>query len=135
MGRNRFVKPKTVRLELSDGDWIEIKDELNVGEFRDAAGAGLSRAVASETKEGDLEYITEFGEFAIKRAAIYLVDWSFVDADGDEVELTFDAVRQLDNETFEEIEEAIDKHVEAKQAAKKSKAEGEEKNAEADATK
>ena len=40
MGRHtRFVKPKVIRVKISDGDWIEIKRELNVGERKQMTAA------------------------------------------------------------------------------------------------
>ena len=47
MGKNRFVTPDTARVELSDGDWIEIKERLTYGEQQRLAGGALTRMSGS----------------------------------------------------------------------------------------
>ena len=41
MGRNWFVSPETVTLELADGQWIEVKERLTYGEEQRLAGGAL----------------------------------------------------------------------------------------------
>ena len=110
--RNRFVLPEVVRLDLSDGDWIEVKKRLTNGERRRLNTAALSKSVAiggESTNEVDID----FAEFGTARALAYLVDWSFRDAQGLRVEVTRSAYESLDEETSDEIDKALDAHIEA----------------------
>lgn len=99
MGRNRDVPPETVRLPLSDGDFLTVIKELNAGEYLDmlenqAAGQQLARVIA------------------------YLVSWTVVGA-GDtpipySVQMSRDERRSVlrgrDVWTLVEITQAIEAH-------------------------
>jgi len=110
MGRNRFVTPETVRLSLSDGDWIEVKRRLTNGEARRLSTAGLAKSMAmgGETKEVGVDW----AEFSLARAATWIVEWSFED-DGRRVPFSREALETLDEATAAEIDAALDEHVKA----------------------
>jgi hypothetical protein len=108
-----FAQPEPERLELSDGQWIMVRKTLNHGEQR----AALAR-ISLQLPDGGL---------AVNRLAVsdetvisYLLDWSLCDLQGqpvvirnasaDVVQARLDA---LDPDRFEEIKDAIDRHVEA----------------------
>jgi len=69
--RPRIVIPTTERVELSDSDWLELKREISYGESLE-----LSNSTRLENGQIDLK------DYYLTRAALWLVDWSFVDADG-----------------------------------------------------
>jgi len=136
MGRlDRFVTPKTVRLEISDGDWIEIKRELTVGERKRIQIAGMTHIQGDDDSETPIIKIN-MNDMVFAKVNEYLVDWSFaqpslnqrgmqiMDKDGNPeivpVELTQQAVLNLDESTFEEIKDAIEKHEEALEKEKKA---------------
>jgi hypothetical protein len=108
VGRNRFVEPRTVRLPLTDGDWIEVKDELTVGETKTYEASGLGAG-------GAIDWPTYY----IARVCVYLQDWSLRDAQDKPVDVSREAVSALDTDTFTEIENAISAHRKAKADAKK----------------
>lgn len=116
MGRNRFVTPETVRLDLTDGDWIEVKRDLTFAEREQITAAAFSPSVAGP------EIGINWATAKIKRMLVWLVDWSFVDARGKSVAITQDSLGALDGETADEIEAAINGHVEARAAEKKAMA-------------
>ncbi len=120
--RNRFVKPKTIRLEISDGDWIEIKKELTVGERKRMFASGLKQMQTSGT--GDPKFDIDPVEMSFAKVREYLVGWSFEEEDNKgevaPIDLSDDAVRNLDESTFEEIETAIDEHIEKLEKEKKA---------------
>jgi hypothetical protein len=122
--RNRFVKPKTISVPISDGDTIQIKRELTVGERKRMFAAGLKQMSAGGEGE-DPKFDIDPVEMSFAKVQEYLVDWSFEEEDdkGDviPVELSDDAIRNMDQETFEEIETAIDEHVEKLDKEKKAK--------------
>lgn len=109
---SRFVSTESVRLDLSDGDWIEIKKELSYGDMQ---------SVASQTR-GD------FTASEINIVAAYLLDWSFKDAHDKPVSIESDAqkvaaLRNLTQAAFREIDAAIEAHAKGVAEAKKPKAE------------
>lgn len=104
MGRKRFISPDVVRLELSDGDWIEIKEELTFGESERLKAMGLSYNIATNGLDVDIS------TFDVQKLAMWLVDWSFRGADDKPVTVTVAAIESLEPETAQEIEAAIEKH-------------------------
>lgn len=109
MSRNRFVTPDTVRLPLSDGDFIEVKRRLTNGERRRLNTAALGKSIPVGLDV--TEVAINFEEMGIARALAYIVDWSFED-DGRRVPVSREAFLSLDEETAAEIDAALDAHVE-----------------------
>lgn len=114
MARSRFVTPTTVRLDISEGDWIEIKERLDFGEAQALAQAGLRQEGSMLGGTPDMRL--DLAAYKIERLVAYLVDWSFRDADGRAVDVTRASIRALDPATAAEIDAAIDAHVEAMDA-------------------
>jgi hypothetical protein len=110
MGRDRVVKPRTERLPLSDGDWIEVKRQLNHGERED-----LLATMAESTEDGG----QRLDRRIFRRATVlaYLVGWSF-ESEGQPLayspllsELERDSLlRSLDQPSFEELYQAVVRH-------------------------
>lgn len=109
--RVRFVTPEVVRLPLSDGDWIEVKKRLSVGEERQAFQQIVGEIKSDGWRRPNLEMV------GIAEMIAYLVDWSFRDARDKPVKVTIDAIRQLDLATFRELETVLTAHVTAMDAA------------------
>ena len=124
MGRNRFVDPRTKRLELSDGDWIEVKERLTFGETEHMRAATIQKKFQlDELGAIDLRAIEISIEQArISKLAEWLADWSFCDSADKPVPLSRQAIEALDPETANEVNEAVDKHIEevSKNATKTS---------------
>ena len=110
MGRCRVVAPESVRLPLSDGDFLTVKKELNAGEYIDAMADGAA---------GNF--------FAVQLA--YLIAWSLVGLDDAPVPYTITqplderraALRSLDVATLKEISAAIEAHASANAIAVQEK--------------
>lgn len=107
MGRNRFVTPETVTLELSDGDWIEVKERLTYGEHKGLTASALSR---TGVLGKDMGVDIDFQAYELSRLEMWLVDWSLCDAAGKRVPVSREAISALDVDTAEEIEEALKQH-------------------------
>ena len=123
MGRtNRFVKPEVVRLDISDGDWIEAKKELSAGEHKEMFAKSIKQmgGVMGEDPTWDMDAVV----LSFSKVETYLVDWSLAEEDGKgvvtPVEISPESIRALNQPTFDEIEEAIDKHIESKGKEKKA---------------
>lgn len=108
--KGRFVRPETVRLDLSDGDWIEVKRTLSIGERR--------KVYARSARYEGGHVVPDF-EMVDKALVLqYLVDWSFVDDQDKRVPVTSDALDNLTPESWREIDAAIKAHEEAQAAAR-----------------
>jgi hypothetical protein len=109
--RIRFVQPEIVRLDLSDGDWVDVKKRLTVGEER-AAFQAIVGEVNSTTgwRRPNVEMV------GVAEMVAYIVRWSFRDANDLPVAVTVDAIKQMDSESFAEIEKALEKHIAAVEA-------------------
>lgn len=103
MGRNRFVKPLIDRLPLSDGDWIDVKHELNAGEVR-----RVFTEMIREQRAGSVAVINP-ERVGITKMLAYIVAWSFMDDNGP-VPFSEAALTHLDQDTFREIMDAVDAH-------------------------
>jgi hypothetical protein len=113
MPRSRFVTPNTVQLDLSDGDWVKVKERLNNEETLRVNN------VFEGYRNGD-ELAVDFAKQSLVRLHTWIVDWSFRDENGRVVPVSWDAIRNLDPDTATEIHEAINKHVKALEEASKN---------------
>lgn len=107
----RFTKPKSVRLPLSDGDYIDITNRLNHGEREDMFARMSPHALELDRRQ-----------VRTAKVVAYLLGWSLTDGDapgeGTPVPMSpdlpeaarIDTIRSLDPDTFIEIYDAIDAH-------------------------
>lgn len=112
----RFVRPDVVRVSLSQGDWIELKRELAIGEAKRAAAA----------VNGEYNPTTGFRRINIEQAGraqvlAYLVGWSLRDEQDRPVLIDDEAskaaaVDRLRVADYQEIENAVDAHIEREAA-------------------
>lgn len=118
--RNSFVEPNTVRIPLADDDWIEVRERLTFGEQQALNSAGLTRVNASTAGAmGDeLGMGIDMARWMVERLYVWLVDWSLVGAHDKPVALTRDAIKALDPDRAQEIQDAIDAHVRAMEEKK-----------------
>jgi len=114
--RSRFTAPTTRRVELSEGDWIEIKDGLSYGEQKRLSSASVKTSMT--TAGAAPEMTVDFEQYALLRISLWVVDWSFEDQNGNRVRVTMEAIAALTQETGDEIDEALTEHIEAIEAEK-----------------
>lgn len=106
-----IVKPKTVRLSLSDGQFLDVKRRLNAGEQQD-----LFAAMAPYLTAGEKPQLKSQSVMTAKILA-YLLGWSLMD-EGVPIPMSPDmpegarlaTLRSLDPDVFREVREAIDSH-------------------------
>jgi len=118
VARCRFVQPELVRIDLSDGDWIEVKRELNAGESRRVAARLVKTMHFNERAEVDAEQV------GFSKVVEYLIDWSLVDIGGRHVPVSEASIRNLESATYTEIEQAIERHEAAVEAAREARKNG-----------
>src|SRR5258706_14780183 len=119
MSKNRVVRPEYTRIEISEGDWIELKNELNVGEKYRLEAAGLKPPVMLNGRPfSPIDWATH----DLERALIFLHKWSLRggEPEGD-IPLDFSGISTLDQESFQEINAAILVHTIAQAEAKKAR--------------
>ncbi len=114
MARCRFVQPDVVRLSLSDGDWIDVKKELNAGESRRVFTRLVKAMHFNEKAEVDPDQV------GLSKVIEFLVGWSLTDQSGKPVPVSEAAINNLDGETYAEIVKAIDVHEAASDAAREA---------------
>jgi hypothetical protein len=113
MPRCRVVRPEPTRLQLTDGDFIDVKRRLNAGEYRDSLTA-VSLPAGSRGEAGRMD-LTMVGFAQVLQ---YLLGWSLIGLDDRPLpyELAMSenerlaTLRSLEPETFNEILNAINAH-------------------------
>jgi|KBSMisStandDraft_5_1062788.scaffolds.fasta_scaffold00317_5 hypothetical protein len=104
MGRCRFVQPGIVRLPLSEGEWIDVKQELTAGEQRHADAGRYKELLAGDRPTLDYE------RMGTTRILAYVIGWSLVGFEGTPEPFDESSLDNLDMDTFQEIAAAIDAH-------------------------
>lgn len=124
-----FVRPETVTLPLSEGQWILVKKRLNAGEQRATFARMYLAGVDGTLKVNPLQT-------GLAQITAYLLDWSLTDDEGKPVVIRDTSVESLTAilnnlapARFKEINTAIDQHVEAMETDRTA-----EKNAQAGET-
>jgi hypothetical protein len=108
---SRFVRPETVKLELTRGDWLLVKRRLTAGEERHAFARILKPTAYGEPMALDFE------RTGLAKMVAYLLDWSLADDGGVVVPIRDQpaavveaALLSLDPSSFAEIHHAITTH-------------------------
>jgi hypothetical protein len=107
MARKWFVNPDTAMIPLGEGDWIEVKKKLTLGEERDAMRL-LYKPVNGMQ-------MPDLGMVGISDVMAYLVDWSIM-RDDKKVDIStdgkrLDALRSLAPEAFDVIHAAVNTNI------------------------
>jgi hypothetical protein len=108
MARNPFVKPEVVRLDLAEGDWVDVKKHLTAGEEARMSGAGLRQMTQEEGKPA---FFLDFEKLRMAQVETYVVAWSFVNEKGNQTKPTPENISALSGDVLKEIGDAIDEHV------------------------
>ena len=126
MPKLRGVKADTVRLPLSDGDWIDVRRELTIGEAR--------RIYSEAYRSTDGATVTVDAQIAsFARSATWITAWSLLGQDGMAIvwpinlslRKKIEILEQLDVDTMVEIEAAIAAHERQAETATEKNANGE----------
>ena len=125
MGRDRIVDPEITRLQISDGDYIDVKVRLNHGEHDDY----LARIAPYQTPGEPIKMETR--QIRTSKVLVYLVGWSLTHK-GQPIayspdmpeNVRVDVLNSLDRPTFSEIYTAIDEHEDKVDAALAKNAKG-----------
>lgn len=118
-----FIAPESTRIDLPEGQWVEVKRRLNVGEQRELFRRVYPAATAGEKLKLDI------AEVGFAKVLAYLLAWSLTDDQQKPVPISEGALNSLGPDKFAYIREAIEAHEDQQDRARDT-----EKNAPAGAT-
>lgn len=103
----RLASNKTIRLELGEGDWLEVRKDMSRRAFISIVVAlSANRDLAAE--EGiDVETATAFGQSLFEAL---VVGWSVQDENGKPVEATVENYQLLSSDSAPIIDAALAEH-------------------------
>jgi hypothetical protein len=131
MGRYRFVQPQTIQLPLSEGDWVEVKKELTIGENRAALNAIAGEVLPSGSRKLNYDVL------GLAELSAWIVDWSFCSLpttdhpNGRKIPFSITALKDLTEEDYREVETVVQAHIakmHAESAARKKARDGEHRS-------
>lgn len=105
-----FVEPAVVRVALAEGEWLDLKRELTVGESM----AVQQRLIKTVRTDGRVE--PDLKEVWKANICAYIVGWSLT-RNGSPVPFSFDAVDNLSKSAWERISQVVTAHIDAGDAA------------------
>lgn len=117
MPKFRFVQPAVVRLDIGDGDWVEIKEQISYGEDQKLTGL-LMQTMRPGSVAVDQEVGMNYAAWAVEKLSTWLVDWSLRDADDKPVPVSKPAIENLTPEAAEAINAAINAYLAKRQEGK-----------------
>jgi len=131
---SRFVKPTEVRLPLSEGDYLIVKEKLTAGEQLEvfarlykAEGGGAGGVTVGKTGVAESMTLDPL-QVGLSMVLGYLLDWSLTDDDGRVVsirnqplDVVTAALRNLEFDDYQEIVAAVQAHDARNQAARQEK--------------
>jgi hypothetical protein len=110
-----------IRLVLSEGEWIDVKRELNAGEARHMHAAAAKETPIGARRVLDLERV------GLVIVLEYLVDWSLLGTDGKTPEpVSESAIKGLDQETYDELEALVGAHDAANASERRARKNGQD---------
>lgn len=109
MPRCPIVRPEVVRVPLTEGDFLDLKKQLNTGEYR-----AMLTAQFREPNAGDRAVIN-LEQMGFSKVLAYVVGWSFIDFNNQPLQFSADALRSIHPNVFAEILAAVEAHDEAQE--------------------
>ena len=106
MPKNRFVNSSTKRIELEDGNWIEVKEELTFEEYGEIMKNVDLSLVNKLEGEAEKSTISNF-DIGLPLLKAALVDWSFKDDEGKKIECTLENISKLRPAAIMELLEPV----------------------------
>lgn len=128
MPRSRFVKPESLTLPLSEGDFLVVKRRLSMGEIREAQTLELMLAPQKDPNDPTEvpKWITNPKTMGWGRIAAHLVDWSFeFPIRGLPLDRVLATLQSLEDDDANEVRRAVEAHAqrqwELREAEKKTR--------------
>lgn len=121
MGRPRTASVEVDRVDISDGDWIELKRELSARDERWIADQ--SRPTFWQ-ENGEGRVTANLYQQRVATVVAYLTDWSCCGADGKRLPVGEEGVLALSGSDLEEIHKAVTDHADRVEKEKNAKKAG-----------
>jgi hypothetical protein len=119
----RVRRPDTARLELSEGDYLIVKQDLTAGEYRGLMREASRPVTVSATTGAPTMELDPIAA-GVATVLAYLLDWSFCDADGKKLVILDQppaivraALDNIDSDAYMEVQKAIQAHQATRAAA------------------
>lgn len=103
-----IVKPDSIKLSLSRDQFINVRRELNAGEYRVMISGQYKES--SNGDGGNQRMVVDLDRLGLTRILAYGIEWSFVDFDGSPLDFNEFTVRSIDMAWFKEVLDAVDAH-------------------------
>lgn len=107
MGVLRLANSSAKKIDLAEGDWIEVKSDISKRAFADLVSS-LPGDVGSG--EGVSLNVSQALEFQTNLFEAFIVDWSLVDEKNKKVPATAENYLLLGRNAAEAVDEAISTH-------------------------
>jgi len=117
MRHKYFVDSEVDRIDLGDGEWVEIKSKLSIGDQDklsemmmtiEVDTAPANRSERRRRKDsGQSNYNATFKPSTSALLQVSIVDWSFTYESGEKVPLTPEMVNRMDAKLANQLEEEI----------------------------
>lgn len=113
MSECKFLTPSTTKINLDGDDWIEVRDELSVGELRAASAAILGQGPDGRPRPRQAP--------GYAQTVAFLVDWNLRGPNGKETDISTIAKREaaldaMRKPAYDAVEQAIESHIVARAA-------------------
>lgn len=108
----RFVAGGVVRLTLPGNEWVDVKAELNAGESRRVFSHLVMEMNAGEPTKLDPDKV------GVTKMVEYIVGWSLLNSQGEPEPVCEEAIDALDQDTYQEMSEAVEQHDQRCEAAR-----------------
>ncbi len=100
-----FVTPSTVQLDLGDGFWVEVKEQLTVKESADVQASLIKTVEAGGRVEPN------FAEIWKARIVAYIVNWN-LQHNAKRIPFSRAAVDNMSKPAWEHLERVVQAHIE-----------------------
>ncbi len=119
---SRFVdKTATDEIILKNGDRVQVRRGLTAAELGALYEAAAQMEYDTVTQQAKMTGV-RWGSGRSRTLKAYIVDWNFQDDDGKPVPYKPELVDELDEATVDELNEALGKLMEARDAERTKKA-------------
>lgn len=115
-----FSSRETVRKNLDETLWIEVKKELNYGDKRALRRPFLHVAIEGDEAVVETVLQEEMEEANVQLMLCAIVDWNF-QIEGERIEITREAIDNLKDEVATAIVAILDRQYKPMRAARKKK--------------
>src|SRR5687768_11027673 len=120
--RSRFARPDTIRVPLSEGDWLEVRKRLSARDQRQGFARLVKKATFDATsanghqqEEEQTQVEIDTSQVGFSTVLAYLVDWSLPEfpIKGQSLDVVTDALDALDANNSNKIKAAVLAHKKA----------------------